>query len=362
MATDTQKHKPPCRSWEILLGEYALGTIRERDRARLEEHLGRCARCRRALAETEEVYRLLADFELAKPGPFFAAKVDRAMKSAAGEEAAEGRRARVRAGLWGRLRAPAFVSAAAAAAAAIVAAVLYVKVWLPDAAEVPAAPTTKGMPPAASVAKADRSVRFEEKEVAEAEARLEELRAPAPAESGEAAAVPPAPAEALASDADALEGRTETREPLIAAGAPPAGGRRDGRRSYAAAAEDKTRKRETRAPAADMLGPGGAGAGGVAFGAVGRGYGRGEVEKAALARTGVATLTAADVEAWMDARFEADVERLTSDDDALLDYVTPNGSLMAYFYELPLEEQRALLSRLRREAEETSAAEMLLSP
>ncbi len=72
-------------------------------------------------------------------------------------------------------------------------------------------------------------------------------------------------------------------------------------------------------------------------------------------------LTAADVEAWMGPRFEAEVERLTGDDAAFVDYVTPNGSLMAYFYELPLEEQRTLLSRLRREAEAAPAADMLFS-
>jgi hypothetical protein len=81
----------------------------------------------------------------------------------------------------------------------------------------------------------------------------------------------------------------------------------------------------------------------------------------ALAELEEETLTAADVEAWMDARFEVDVEHLTGDGAALVDYVTPNGLLMTYFYELPVEEQRMLLSRLRRKAEAATAAELLLS-
>jgi hypothetical protein len=81
----------------------------------------------------------------------------------------------------------------------------------------------------------------------------------------------------------------------------------------------------------------------------------------ALAELEEETLTAADVEARMDARFEVDVERLTGDGAALVDYVTPNGLLMTYFYELPVEEQRMLLSRLRRKAEAATAAELLLS-
>ncbi|MEE9456844.1 MAG: hypothetical protein V3W11_06820, partial [bacterium] len=82
----------------------------------------------------------------------------------------------------------------------------------------------------------------------------------------------------------------------------------------------------------------------------------------ALAELEEDILTAADVEARMDARFEVDVERLTGGDGAaLVDYVTPNGLLMTYFYELPVEEQRMLLSRLRRKAEAATAAELLLS-
>jgi hypothetical protein len=82
----------------------------------------------------------------------------------------------------------------------------------------------------------------------------------------------------------------------------------------------------------------------------------------ALAELEEEALTAADVEARMEARFEVDVERLTGGDGAaLVDYVTPNGLLMTYFYELPVEEQRMLLSRLRRKAEAATAAELLLS-
>jgi len=42
-----------------------------------------------------------------------------------------------------------------------------------------------------------------------------------------------------------------------------------------------------------------------------------------------------------------------------VDYVTTNGSLMTYFYELPVEEQKTLLSRLRREAESATVEELL---
>ena len=75
--------KSACRKWQIILGEYVLGTVDERDRARLERHLRRCESCRRELAEMEEMYRLLGDFELAKPGSFFAAKVARAVRDEA---------------------------------------------------------------------------------------------------------------------------------------------------------------------------------------------------------------------------------------------------------------------------------------
>jgi hypothetical protein len=339
MTTKSQKQKPTCPNWQILLGEYVLGTIAERDRARLEGHLARCRRCRRALAETEDMYRLLGDFDLAKAGPFFAAKVDRAIKGKAGVAEAAESATRARTGFWGRLRAPAFISAAAAAAA-IVVGVLYVKVWLPgasDQVEGPGAPAA--LPPAASVGKADKVLEMEGKK-AGGVARYPVEAPPLALEvTEEALAESPAVDEFMTYDA-------------AVAAAPPA--------TYPAGAEDGARPAEETIADFDALMRRETAGGGVAFGAA-RGYTRTDAKAAGFGAPGAVTLTAADVEGWMDPRFEADVERLTGDDGALLDYVTPNGLLMAYFYELPVEEQRMLLSRMRRETEETPATEMLLS-
>lgn len=341
MTTKSEKHKPKCPNWQILLGEYALGTISERDRARLEGHLARCRRCRRALAETEDMYRLLGDFELAKAGPFFAAKVERAIKREAGVTATAGSAARARSWFRGWLRAPAYISAAAAAAAAIVVGVLYVKVWMPGSAEQIEGPATKGaVPPAASIEKADKVLEAERTKSGRGVGRPAEVPALSLEVTEEALAESPAVDEFMTYDA-------------AAAASPPV--------SYPAGLEDEGGPAEETIADFDALMRSETARGGAAFGAAPRGYARGGAGAAGFGAPGKVALTAADVEGWMDERFEADVERLTGDDGALLDYVTPNGLLMAYFYELPLEEQRMLLSRMRREAEETSAAEMLLS-
>jgi hypothetical protein len=143
------------------------------------------------------------------------------------------------------------------------------------------------------------------------------------------------------------------------AAAPPEGGR-PAPAPYSAEGEDEARSAEEPIADFDALMRREAAGAGAGFGAA-RGYARADAGVVVYGPPGAVALTATDVEGWMDPRFEADVERLTGDDGALLDYVTPNGLLMAYFYELPVEEQRMLLSRMRREAEETPATEMLLS-
>jgi hypothetical protein len=340
MMTKTPKKKPTCPNWQILLGEYVLGTITERDRARLEDHLSRCRRCRRALAETEDMYRLLGDFELAKANPFFAAKVERALTGEAGVAGTAEAAAEPRNWFRGWLRAPAFISAAAAAAA-IVVGVLYVKVWMPGSSEPIERPPAKGaVPPAASVGKADRVLEAEGKKTRGVAGRV----AKSPALKLEATE------EALAESPAADE--FTTYDAAVAA-APPV--------SVAAGREEEAVVAEEAIADFDALMRGETVPGGGALGAAPRGYARTDAKASRLGAPGTVALTAADVEGWMDERFEADVEKLTGDDGVLLDYVTPNGLLMAYFYELPLEEQRMLLSRIRRETEETSAAEMLLS-
>ena len=339
MTTKSKKRKPTCPNWQILLGEYVLGTIAERDRARLERHLARCRRCRRALAETENMYRLMGDFDLAQAGPFFAAKVDRAVKGAAPEEEAVESPAKTRAGLWGWLRAPAFISAAAAAAA-IVIGVLFVKVWLPGVSNQVGGPGIPAeAPPAASVGKTEKAAEV----TGEKAGAVSERRAEAPALTLTLTE------EALAESPPVDE--FTTYDAAVAA-APPVG--------YPAGGEDEPRTAEEPIADFDALMRREAAGAGAGFGAA-RGYARADAGAVVYGPPGAVALTATDVEGWMDPRFEADVERLTGDDGALLDYVTPNGLLMAYFYELPVEEQRMLLSRMRREAEETPATEMLLS-
>ncbi|MEE8640704.1 MAG: zf-HC2 domain-containing protein, partial [bacterium] len=146
---ESEPKKSACRKWQIILGEYVLGTVDERDRARLERHLARCERCRRELAETEKMYRLLGDFELAKPGPFFAAKVARAVRGGAEAVAPEPADERPLAGFGRWMRRPAVASAVAAASLAVVAAVLYVNIWLPRAPQELVTPTAGEVAPAA---------------------------------------------------------------------------------------------------------------------------------------------------------------------------------------------------------------------
>jgi len=340
MTTKSEKQKPTCPNWQILLGEYALGTIAERDRARLEGHLARCGRCRRALAETEDMYRLMGDFELAKAGPFFGAKVERALKGEAGKAEAAESAAGPRTWFRGWLRAPAYISAAAAAAA-IVIGVLYVKVWLPGASEQAEGPSIKGaVPPAASVGKADKVLEAEGKKAGGVGGRLAEVPALTLEVTEEALSESPAVDEFTTYDAAAAAAPPPAHPAELEDEAPPA--------EETIADFDALMRRETAR-------------GGAVFGGAARGHAPADAKAFGFGAPGAVALTAGDVEGWMDERFEADVERLTGDDGALLDYVTPNGLLMSYFYELPLEEQRTLLSRMRREAEETSAAEMLHS-
>jgi|GEM_PF-2052742 len=384
-----------CRKRQILLGEYVLGTIGERDRARFERHLARCARCRRDLVETEKTYRLLGNFELAKPGPFLAAKVARAVgrEAQAAVPGITGERARADVRRW--LRTPAFATVLAAASVAVVATVLYIKVWLPRAPEGVEGPAAGKVASAAKAEKAaeerlpfgPRTPRPEavppsetgrpSRETAAAEEPVAEEEGGFAAEAPYAATVP-AEADKLAT----LEARAARPE-----AAPPAKGRRPSREIAAAgkaAATPPPAKEKGRAFAEGAYPATGAGepdklAARAPFMAaalprdyaVSRGardemgrYGRAaanDVERGEFAKAEEKTLVAAEVEGWMDARFEADVERLTGDGAALVDYVTPNGSLMAYFYELSVDEQKTLLSRLRREAEAESAADLLLS-
>ncbi len=390
-----------CRNWQIILGEYVLGTVDERDRARLERHLARCESCRRQLAETEKMYRLLGDFELAKPGPFFAAKVAGAVRSEAeARSARRGTPAETALAAFRRwvLR-PAFAGAAAAAGVAVVAAVLYVKVWLPRTAPEAGAPAAGGI----SATKIDLGAKLGGKEAAEAEkaprgeaAKRDEGGGKAgPGQPGilsteelrdaDVAAYAGGITEERAPDdkkiaraeerlaADFLTPSSERGAPaeaaprrgdLTAPGKPPAP-------TYLAREKEEVMAEEPypapASPAADELaaappvartgargGLGGAGA--SAFGRL-----TDEAATRRLTELESESLTEASVEAWMDARFEADVGRLTGEDGALVDYVTPNGSLMTYFYELPVEEQKTLLSRLRREAEAATAAELLYS-
>ncbi len=141
-----KKPTSSCPNWQILLGEYALGTIGERDRARLEVHLASCPACRRALAATEKLYEFMAGYELAQASPSLATKVADALRRemparapvaapiprpaaepvAAPTPEYEPRRAGKP---WWRV--PAFVTALGTAAAAATVAVLYFKVWAP---------------------------------------------------------------------------------------------------------------------------------------------------------------------------------------------------------------------------------------
>lgn len=389
---ESEAKKSACRKWQIILGEHVLGTVDERDRARLERHLARCEHCRGELAETEKMYRLLGDFELAKPGPFFAAKVARAVRGGAEAVAPGPADERPLAGLGRWMRRPAVASAAAAASLAVVAAVLYVKIWLPRAPQDLVTPTAGEVAPAAGKLAA-APAREKETPPPEEKPGVEPWRAraagapgevalPSPATSvtGEAAAdefAPAAgkPAVVRARDEDAVpaEERSEVASRGTRAGAGAAGGAAP-RRYELAATEEKSARIEAPYPAAAEADASTA----APFAARTRArydaadYGRGaEVSTfgrladddgtPALAELEEETLAAADVEAWMDARFEVDVEHLTGDGAALVDYVTPNGLLMTYFYELPVEEQRMLLSRLRRKAEAATAAELLLS-
>jgi anti-sigma factor RsiW len=382
-----------CRKWQIILGEYVLGTIDERDRARLERHLARCPRCRRDLVQTEKTYQLLGPFELAKPGPYFAAKLSRAVQREA-EAAAPGTTGeRARAGLRRWLRTPALASAVAAASVAIVATVLYVKVWLPhvpEGVEVPAAGKV------ASAARAEKAAELtaaaaeerpaRKRRTARAEAALPGEAGPIPRETA-AAAEPAAKKEpylvagaphgaTAAAEADKLAtlaprpARAEAVPPSEAA--PPSGETAATEKAAMTARPAKEKGRgiaeapypaKATAVADSLAGPAAAAGSGASRDEMGR-YRRSavdDVKRPEFAELGEESIVAADVEAWMDPRFEADVERLTGDGAALVDYVTPNGSLMAYFYELPVDEQKTLLSRLRREAEAASAADLLLS-
>lgn len=399
MKSETTTNK--CRNWQIILGEYVLGTIAERDRVRLERHLARCESCRRQLAETEKMYGLLADFELAKPGPFFAAKLAGAVRSEAETrtDLYDAPAEKALAGVRRWLLKPAFVGAAAAAGVAVVAAVLYAKVWLPRTAEEARLPVAGGI----SETKGSLDAELKEGKIAVAEEapRAEPAK---PGDEGGAAGVgqpgilpteePPdvtAYAGGIAEEAardDKKTARAEERpvagllEPDTEAGAPAkaeprrrdvAAAGKPVERTYLAREKEEFAAEEpfgTPAPsAADEFtaaplgastvagtGFGGRGAGASAFGELAD-----EAAASRLTELESESITKASVEAWMDARFHADVERLTGEDGALVEYVTPNGLLMTYFYELPVEEQKTLLSRLRREAEAATAAELLYS-
>ncbi|MGD8719309.1 MAG: zf-HC2 domain-containing protein [Candidatus Zixiibacteriota bacterium] len=380
MATTNKNKKTQCPNWQILLGEYALGIIEERDRVRLERHLKQCRRCRNALAKTQKMYALLGEFEPAGPEASFAATLDETLREEVGigwvetpveatpepeavapvetapeitrRPEAEPRREKARGWIWDWLRKPAFVSVAAAATLAVVATVLYVEVWLPNASAPSLTPAPGKMAPATgTVAARDTG----------GTAR-EETEAVSPAEGVREAALPDEPVGDLATPSPALERKKPAgRGPGFGAA-----GRATASEPMESGYDDFDKLMAEEIAAADEA------TGGMSF-MGGRGAGgrvRGMEEMTALTVTAGAGATpgrsrlegkiyaTADVESYMDVRFETDVSRLTAAEGAaLVDYVTPNGSLMAYFYELPVEEQETLLSRLRYEAEEAAKAE-----
>jgi len=342
-----------------LIGEYALGSIAPGDRARLERHLAACGACRRALEETQRLYGLLRPFELARPTAAFAARLDAALKHqlVAGDEAlltpapdiptaapsapAAGEPTPARRP-WRRW--PVFAAAFGTAAAAATLAALYFKVGMfapaPEKVPSPAGVTTKAPAPGWGAGGHERPPVAAREKGAKAGAE-----APAPTTfTGETAAPVVLEKKSLAATEDTKV--SETRDDALArlAGSEERteAGAREGELAY-------------RAGGGKAAGEGLAGAGGLGLAPSSPGADAGVASKMFAA----APATLADE---LDPRIAADVERLTASDGVLLDYVMPNGGVMAYFYELSPEEQWTVLSRLKEEAAREKAEEIFLSP
>jgi hypothetical protein len=341
-----------CTKWSVLLGEYALGTVAPRDRERLEAHLTECVGCRASLAETRRLYRLLEPYKLPEPSPYFAAKVTRALRGVEAEAAASYAAPAARRAPWWRV--PAGVSAVAAVAVAVLVFVVYTRTGGPR----PAGESTPAAAPGGpKVGEAGRAM-----------APDRERRGAPPAFRGEAEkspmatpAVPPAARDGIATltRAEAPEEETPDVEGRLgsagvateaAFGARGAGG---GAGGYGLGAADATATAGVSAAEKEKK----------SDDELSEAWTRLDRERAAAITPfsaeapaeGVASVSTA---AWLDPRIEADVDKLTNK-DALLEYVAPNGALMVYIYELPAEDQREVLSRLRTEMTAVPATEIL---
>jgi len=349
--------KTSCQKWEILLGEYALQTIAPADRARVERHLGTCAACRASLEETRKLYEMLEPYDLPSPAPFFGAKVMGALRRAddVGFPETAARR-------WWR---PAVFFPAGALAAAAVALVLFVKIQ--GMGGTVTSPIELTTPPAeAPAATATVATAREEQPAAggaiHPRSAAEEHWRPAPGI-----------ARGEGRGAGMVAAATETRSADVGrSGGFGAGGRtatggsgmmalkeseyRDAKKRAGSAEGAETEKVFEERDAADghwsRMTP----------------VARVDVAKAKslaggrvmLAGGGAAAAVPPEVAAWVDPRIEADVDALTGDDAALFEYaVGPNGTIMIYVSELPMDVQKEVLSRLKAEAASAPAAEIL---
>lgn len=348
--------KKSCQQWEILLGEYALQTIAPAERARVERHLATCEGCRASLEETRKLYELLDPYELPDPAPFFGAKVMGALRRADDGTLPESSSRR-----WWR---PAiFFPAAGALGAAAVALVLFVKlqgIGGPITSPIEATPAPAEKPAAVDTVAAAR----EAAPLAAGESRphsaAEDHWRPAPTiAAGEGRDSGPAspPAE------------TRSKELTRGGGAGPSGRTASG--SVIATKETSYRdvkKREARSEGAEAENTFEERDAGGGFFTPTPTMARVDMGKAKAAGAGRVMLVGGgmtatvppEVAAWIDPRIETDVDALTGDDAALFEYaVGPNGTIMVYVSELPVEAQKEVLSRLKAEAATVPAAEIL---
>lgn len=372
-----KKKKYKCPYRQILLGEYALGTASPEDRRRVERHLATCRACRRALAETQRVYGLIRPFALAQPAPGFGDRLDVALEQKLGwdkpkremptvpadlepiitpalplepvaaparpaaalepvEEltapAVSERRAARRRWLFGRWRA--WAAAFGTAAAAAVVAIVFFKIM-------PFGPTGEMARPTERVTPAPRADYPVE---AKKEFPAEKPIAVAPAGPKEEVAPEPTPKLTIAEPRPA-EAPLRTRAPAATA-------------LEAPKEETPVADVKKEPPLATIVGRSP-----VTRGEPGRTGG--EMEYPAVAEKtddGKFAALPPALADELDPRIAADVERLTASDGALLDYLVPNGGVLTYFYELPPDEQWAVLSRLKEETENEDADALLLSP
>jgi len=380
MAQKRKTKTSDCPNWQILLGEYALGTIGERDRARLERHLAGCRTCTRALADTRGLYGFLSAAELATPSPSLAAKVEAALRRETDFAAArvtapaparprdEARPAPVAAAAVEKRRAwwrvPAWVPALGTVGAVVVVAMIYFKVFTPGGkpeAVIPPGEVTKpasgakGAATAEVVASAPGLTALggvaprEERPRVDLDAAKSEV-AWTGGEGRGVSAPTPAPETLFPAVRDA-GAETDEKElaDVVSFGA---GGAAADERFKEVEKKDKSRV-ESREDTAVAEEPGG----GTGFGGAvgGSAYREGRL---AAVRADVKT-AGVNLEEVMDPRIGDDVERLTAD-GALFEYVTPNGSMMSYFLELSPEEQRTVLTRLKNEADAAGASDVFL--